>query len=25
MPPYRMSKQDAWSIVRYLQSVKPPS
>jgi mono/diheme cytochrome c family protein len=25
MPPYRMSKTDAWSVVRYLQSLKPPS
>jgi mono/diheme cytochrome c family protein len=25
MPPYRMSKTDAWSVVRYLQSMKPPS
>jgi mono/diheme cytochrome c family protein len=25
MPQYRMSKQDAWSVVRYLKTLKPPS
>jgi mono/diheme cytochrome c family protein len=25
MPSYRMSKEDAWSVVHYLQSLKPPS
>jgi cytochrome c553 len=25
MPPYRMSKADAWSVVQYLKSLKPPS
>ena len=23
MPPYRLSKADAWSVVRYLQTLKP--
>jgi cytochrome c553 len=24
MPPYRLSKDDAWSVVDYLKSLKPP-
>lgn len=25
MPPYRFSKEDAWAVVDYLKSLKPPS